>query len=141
MFISGRIPKRGRKKRDMRDERKYLKDPSFTYSSSCPTITSRPNLKDVKPLKVAQQHCPTRPAPSAIERDALAFYYVPINSTKLWIEKHPKSKEENNTYCFIKLPNTSKSIRCQQKNNIQSTKGIKRTRVTDEFCQAKNLLQ
>ena len=78
----GPIPKRGRKKRDMRDERKYLNDPVAPSANTvvpCPTVTSRSNLKDVKPLKVAQQHCPARPAPSAIGRDALAFYYKTVD--------------------------------------------------------------
>ena len=30
LFISDRIPKRGSKKRDMRDESKYLNDPAYT---------------------------------------------------------------------------------------------------------------
>ena len=31
LFISGRLQKTGRKKRDMIDKRKYLKDPTCTY--------------------------------------------------------------------------------------------------------------
>ena len=107
-------------------------------------LTDRPDMtlgvyRGRKTTTQQQHHRLTRPSPSAVERNALAFCYVHINSTKLRNCRlksisNLKKKYTLSAHQMRRIIHSTgdKNMWCQQNDTIQSMKELKRNRTTEE---------
>ena len=88
--VLDRLPNSGRKKSNVKDKEKYpnsLTCPCYKHCSPMPHY--RPGRPGTESGQAPSQQPTTL---LAIERDELAFYYIHVNPSKLWLEKHLRSK-------------------------------------------------
>ena len=143
---SGHLQKSGRKNRCVIGGRKISKQPHSHL------LHAQKSFAPLSARLIGRSGTKSCPAPSpdptttlAIERYALAFYYVHVNPSKLLIEKHFRSKEKflllPFQIIFMKLSTWRRTI-MQQKIKaaivsrrtiyFQSTKGINSSTTRDE---------